>query len=199
MEVRQRRERGCRVFLSCENQIFLKLPQQWLAEKAATAMTGQGHVCTHNLIHHRAPDTISINLSSACPPPPKKKGKKTIFLFNHLWLNQAYNPLTNGEDQRTPAGSEIFSHEHKHKVEHVRSCLFSYVSAPVHKMVEDIFRILNPPDCHPMRWGMFLHHTWREHKHTACVDRLKCKYRYHRDINLQCVWQWHTIEFSVLL
>lgn len=74
MEVRQRRERGCRVFLSCENQIFLKLPQQWLAEKAATAMTGQGHnVCTHNLIHHRAPDTISINLSSACTPPKKKK------------------------------------------------------------------------------------------------------------------------------
>lgn len=79
MEVRQRRERGCRVFLSCENQIFLKLPQQWLAEKAATAMTGQGHVCTHNLIHHRAPDTISINLSSACPPPLKKKEKKQYF------------------------------------------------------------------------------------------------------------------------
>lgn len=122
MEVRQRRERGCRVFLSCENQIFLKLPQQWLAEKAATAMTGQGHVCTHNLIHHRAPDTISINLSSACPP---KKEKKTIFLFNHLWLNQAYSPLTNGEDQNPPAGWETFSHEHKHKVEHMHSCLFS--------------------------------------------------------------------------
>lgn len=191
MEVRQRRERGCRVFLSCENQIFLKLPQQWLAEKAATAMTGQGHVCTHNLIHHRAPDTISINLSSACPPPLKKKGKKTIFLFNHLWLNQAYNPLTNREDQRTPAGSEIFSHKHKHKVKHVFSC----ASAPVHKMVEDIFRILNPPDGRPVRWGILLRYTWREYKHPACVDSLKCKYHYHRYINLQ----WHTIEFSVLL
>lgn len=47
MEVRQRRERGCGLFLSCENQIFLKLPRQWLAEKAATAMTGRGHSRLH--------------------------------------------------------------------------------------------------------------------------------------------------------
>lgn len=141
MEVRQRRERGCRVFLSCENQIFLKLPQQWLAEKAATAMTGQGHnVCTHNLIHHRAPDTISINLSSACPHHPPKKGKKTIFLFNHLWLNQAYNPLTNGEDQKTPAGSEVSSHEHEHKVEHVHSFLFLHVCANTQNGGENILK-----------------------------------------------------------
>lgn len=83
MEVRQQRERSCRVFLSCENQIFLKLPQQWLTEKAATAMTGQGHdVCTHNLIHHRVLDTISINLSSVCPPPHKKKGKKKQYFYS---------------------------------------------------------------------------------------------------------------------
>lgn len=44
MEVRQRRERGCGLFLSCENQIFLKLPRQWLAGKAAT-----GRV--HRLLH----------------------------------------------------------------------------------------------------------------------------------------------------
>lgn len=47
MEVRQRRERGCGLFLSCENQIFLKLPRQWLAEKAATAMTGRVHRRLH--------------------------------------------------------------------------------------------------------------------------------------------------------
>lgn len=159
MEVRQRRERGCRVFLSCENQIFLKLPQQWLAEKAATAMTGQGHVCTHNLIHHRAPDTISINLSSACPPTPphpsKKEKKKTIFLFNHLWLNQAYKPLTNGEDQKTPAGSEILSHEHKQKVEHMHTHLLILVCAPVHKSV---FRNLSPSYSFPMRYNTHVEH-----------------------------------------
>lgn len=79
MEVRQQRERGCRVFLSCENQIFLKPPQQWLAEKAATAMTGQGHFCTHNLIHHRAPDTVSINLSSACP-------LKKVYMCTYIYV-----------------------------------------------------------------------------------------------------------------
>lgn len=85
MEVRQRRERDCRMFLNSENQIFLKLPQQWLAEKAATAMTGQGRsVCTHNIIHHTEPDTISINLSSACPPHPLLKKKNNISVQSPL-------------------------------------------------------------------------------------------------------------------
>lgn len=56
-------------------------------------------------------------ISMPPPPstPPKKEEKKTIFLLNHLWLNQAYNPLTNGKDQRTPAGSEKFFHKTEKK------------------------------------------------------------------------------------
>lgn len=41
------------------------------------------------------------------PPHLKKKKnttkKKTIFLFNHLWLNRASNPMTTEEDRNTPA------------------------------------------------------------------------------------------------
>lgn len=102
------REKGaCRVFLSCENQIFLKLlRRRWLAEKAATAMTGQGQVCTHNLIHHRAPDTISINLSSTCTPSPQKNNNNK----NNQEKKQYFYSITsdwNGPSARWPLRTTV--------------------------------------------------------------------------------------------
>ncbi len=71
MEVRQRRERGCGLFLSCENQIFLKLPQQWLAEKAATAMTGRGHSHLHTQFNPSQSSWHHINQAFISMDPKK--------------------------------------------------------------------------------------------------------------------------------
>ncbi len=71
MEVRQRRERGCGLFLSCENQIFLKLPQQWLAEKAATAMTGRGHSRLHTQFNPSQSSWHHINQAFISMDPKK--------------------------------------------------------------------------------------------------------------------------------
>lgn len=117
MEVRQRRERDCRMFLNSENQIFLKLPQQWLAEKAATAMTGQGRsVCTHNIIHHTEPDTISINLSSACPPHPLLKKKNNISVQITADWTKPKAQWPTWRFMRATPGSEMFSHEPEQNV-----------------------------------------------------------------------------------
>lgn len=71
MEVRQRRERGCGLFLSCENQIFLKLPRQWLAEKAATAMTGRGHSRLHTQFNPSQSSWHHINQAFISMDPKK--------------------------------------------------------------------------------------------------------------------------------
>lgn len=83
MEVRQwreRKKRGCRVFLSCENQIFLKLPRRWLTGNAATAMTGRGHSHLHTQFNPSQSSWHHINHAfiSTAAPAKKKTPKNYI-------------------------------------------------------------------------------------------------------------------------
>lgn len=112
MEVRQWRERGCGLFLSCENQIFLKLPRQWLAEKAATAMTGRGHSRLHTQFnpsqsswHHINQAFISMdpkklyfhsptpNWGKAKPLPANSRDREAPEQTAHLWRSHTDTPV----------------------------------------------------------------------------------------------------------
>lgn len=125
MEVRQWRERGCGLFLSCENQIFLKLPRQWLAEKAATAMTGRGHSRLHTQFnpsqsswHHINQAFISMdpkklyfhsptpNWGKAKPLPANSRDREAPEQTVHLRRSHTDTPST-GRSGFTRTRSEI--------------------------------------------------------------------------------------------
>lgn len=121
MEVRQRRERGCGLFLSCENQIFLKLPQQWLAEKAATAMTGRGHSRLHTQFNPSQSSWHHINQAFISMDP-----KKLYFHSPTPNWGKAKPLPANSRDREAPEqtgpGSTTYSaHTQTHSRQAVRS------------------------------------------------------------------------------
>lgn len=102
MEVRQQRERACRVFLSCENQIFLKLlRQRRLAEKGSNSHDWPGprlHTQfnpSQSAWHHINQPFINMHL----PPPSQKQQQKLYFYsFSPDW-NRASNLVTTEDDR----------------------------------------------------------------------------------------------------
>lgn len=73
---REKKKGAAVLFLSCENQIFLKLPRQRLTGNAATAMTGRGHSHLHTQFNPSQSSWHHINHAFISTAPPAKKNKQ---------------------------------------------------------------------------------------------------------------------------
>lgn len=89
----ERKKKGsCCVFLSCENQIFLKLPRRRLTGNAATAMTGQGHSHLHTQFNPSQSSWHHINHAFISTAPTAQKKKKKLYF--HPAASEWTPPLT---------------------------------------------------------------------------------------------------------
>lgn len=84
---REKKKGGWRVFLSCKNQISLKLPRRRRTGNAATAMTGQGHSHLHTQFNPSQSSWHHINHAFISTAPPAIYIYIYIFPSCSQWVN----------------------------------------------------------------------------------------------------------------